>query len=558
MPAWNLLQSNKFFHALCILIIGLYLSPYFIQGDNVAVAVQDNMESNLIWIKLIVESGEAFGQGNGIIEPIMGGVPSEALVMVYNLTLLVFSLFPTFWAYVIIKVLIAFTAYFGMFKLLRENIKNIETEPLILFGTSLCFAVLPFWGLGLNVAYLPFLIAACANIIKARNNWSDWLIVGLAGFLTGMVLVGVFFIFTLFIYAVYKSFFYGKNLRRPVALLSVLTLSYIAANFELFRAQFSSDGFISHRSEFDMSFPVLEIGFERFVHLFFEGQYHSSSMHLLFLPFILIAIILLVRKGMVDWRFLLGLEFLVLTSMFYGFIKWKGLTPLTDPLSAVLPFQLQRFHFLHPPVWFFLFALSAMLVIKNYRFGKILIAVLICIQISWQFNYFESFGRTPKMRYHSFYAPELYAEIDQFIGEDKSSYRVMNIQMHPAIAQYNGFYTLDGYLPSYPLSYKHQFREIIDGELNKAPEIDHYFSIWGSRAYAFVAGYGKDFLQRKKLSGNQSIHSLNYNWNAFKNLGGKYILSPLPIQDDHLELLKSFDHKRSAWKIWLYKPVEEN
>ena len=65
-------------------------------------------------------------------------------------------------------------------------------------------------------------------------------------------------------------------------------------------------------------------------------------------------------------------------------------------------------------------------------------------------------------------------------------YRVASIGIHPAIAQYNGFYTLDTYNNFYPLSYKHEFRKIIEKELEKNKKIRNYFDAWGGRCYFFT------------------------------------------------------------------------
>ena len=104
-----------------------------------------------------------------------------------------------------------------------------------------------------------------------------------------------------------------------------------------------------------------------------------------------------------------------------------------------------------------------------------------------------------------------------------------SIGLHPAIAQYNGFYTLDTYNNFYPLSYKHQFRKIIADELDKNPTLKKYFDEWGGRCYLFVAELGKkyDFKKDSKVK----IHHLQLNTKVFKDIGGKYIFSAVPIMN---------------------------
>jgi hypothetical protein len=75
--------------------------------------------------------------------------------------------------------------------------------------------------------------------------------------------------------------------------------------------------------------------------------------------------------------------------------------------------------------------------------------------------------RKNNITYSQFYSTNLFKNIENFISKDKKTYKVISIGMHPAIAIYNGFYTLDGYSTFYDLKYKYKFRKIIAPELEK-------------------------------------------------------------------------------------------
>jgi hypothetical protein len=153
-----------------------------------------------------------------------------------------------------------------------------------------------------------------------------------------------------------------------------------------------------------------------------------------------------------------------------------------------------------------------------------------------------------------FYATTQFNEIANYIGKPKSSYRVASIGIHPAIAQYNGFYTLDTYNNFYPLSYKHEFRKIIAKELEKSPELKSYFDQWGGRCYLFIAQLGKHYEFKK--NSKVRIKELKLNTRVFKSMGGQYILSAVPIlnaAENKLVFKKAFNQKDSAWKIYLYE-----
>ena len=125
---------------------------------------------------------------------------------------------------------------------------------------------------------------------------------------------------------------------------------------------------------------------------------------------------------------------------------------------------------------------------------------------------------------------------------------------HPAIAQYNGFYTLDSYNNFYPLSYKHEFRKIIEKELEKNKTIRTYFDEWGGRCYLFTDELGKHYMFKK--TSKKKLNDVQFNLEPFKEMGGHISFSAVPIvnaKDNHLVLERVFSSKESIWKIYLYK-----
>jgi len=150
----------------------------------------------------------------------------------------------------------------------------------------------------------------------------------------------------------------------------------------------------------------------------------------------------------------------------------------------------------------------------------------------------------------------LSSEIKNHIGLPQEEYRVASIGIHPAIAQYNGFFTLDTYNNFYPLSYKYEFRKIIEKELEKNKKIRTYFDEWGGRCYIFTNELGKHYMFKK--NSKKSLKNLELNILQFKNMGGRYIFSAVPIDnaaENGLTLEEVFHSDKSAWKIHLYRAI---
>lgn len=188
---------------------------------------------------------------------------------------------------------------------------------------------------------------------------------------------------------------------------------------------------------------------------------------------------------------------------------------------------------------------------RRFVHAALIAQLLVLIPFHEELTY-GAYHHAPSFR--EFYASDQFKQIKRFIGRPTDSYRVASIGLHPAIAQYNGFYTLDTYANIYPLKYKYQFRKIIAKELDKNPALKRYFDEWGSRCYLFVDELGKHYAFKK--STKKKITNLELNTEAFKKMGGQYIFSSVPImnaEQNKLALLKRFSHPQSAWNIYVYE-----
>jgi hypothetical protein len=296
---------------------------------------------------------------------------------------------------------------------------------------------------------------------------------------------------------------------------------------------------------------------------FMYGHNHVKTLHTwIILPVTLLTLLMLMAKR--SWRsepaarlFIMLLALNLLLSVWYAFwfhIAWK---PLKEQFALLTTFNFARFHFLRPMVIYVGFALACLLLWrKGGKWGRLGSKAAIALQVLLLFGFNEEIvyrvEREPSFR--EFYAEEQFRDIEAYIGQPKEAYRVASIGLHPAIAQYNGFYTLDTYNNYYPLSYKHAFREVIAKELKKSPKLKSYFDHWGGRCYLFVAELGQKYDYRKNSA--KQIRHLDLNMDALKQLGGRYIFSALPIRnakDNQLKLLHIFNHERSAWKVYLYE-----
>lgn len=542
-----------------LLILILYLSPLFILQENAHIRVHDNLDSNLAWYKVLAKSGQMFGDVDAVIPQIINGVPRNAFGTEYSIIVWLYALFPTMIAYGLSQALTRVVAFIGMYLLLKKHFLPGDKWGFLQVWVSLAFALTPFWPSGmLSTLGMPLALWAFLNIRNGEGTKKDYLVLTLIPFYASIVLGFFFFLSAMGIFWL-TDVLRGKgwNLRFFLS-IAYMTCIFMLVEYRLVHSFLFSTEPNSRDEYFHATLPlwrVVRLTFKNY----FLGHTHVMTVHGLFiLPAMFIALYFVYYKK--RWKqeklfvFLFGLNFLL--SLWYAFWFYKGWLPVTKKFHFMDTFNFARYHFLRPMVIYAGFALSLRILslqgrswANTAKWFAIAQILLLCL-----FNDEIFYHNKPTVG--EFYAEELFTEIKEHIGDEQKNYRVASIGIHPAISQYNGFYTLDTYNNFYPLSYKHQFRKIIDAELAKNKTIRKYFDQWGGRCYIYTAQLGKKYMIKK--DSKRKLKNLQLNTTAFKEMGGKYILSALPIANSEriqLKLDKVFESKNSAWKIYLYKTL---
>jgi hypothetical protein len=543
---------------IALSIILLYLSPLFILGENAHIRVHDNLDSNLAWYKVLKESGQIFGGVNSTIPQIINGLPRNALGTEFSGIVWLHAIFPTMIAYAISQSITRFFAFVGMYLLLKKHFLYEKKYAVITIGTALAFALTPFWPSGmLSTLGMPLALWAFLNIRNGEKGWKNYLVLALLPLYSSFVLGFFFFLFAMGIFWLTDvlrkkgwnwSFFFSILFMTSVFMLVEYRLVY----------SFIYDDEPNTRDEyFHARLPfwwVTRLTFKNFV----LGHTHVMTVHGLFILLVtILALIVVIWKRL--WQqekvfvFLLALNFVL--SAWYAFWFYKGWLPLTERFHFMDTFNFARFHFLRPLVIYMGFALG-LKIIWDYNTLKNTIPYFILGQIVLLCLFNDEFIYRKKPTVKEFYAEELFQDIEKYIDRPLDSYRVASIGIHPAIAQYNGFYTLDTYNNFYPLTYKYAFREIMVKELAKNKRLRTYYDEWGGRCYIFTDQLGKHYMFKKNSS--ETLKNVQLNMEPFKQLGGEYIFSALPIENAaeiKLELENVFESNTAAWKIYLYKAM---
>ncbi|WP_246206631.1 DUF6044 family protein [Virgibacillus ihumii] len=541
---------------LACLIIAAYLMPYLILGEDTHIRVHDNLDSNIVWYKLLVESGQFFSTGT--LPNVINGLPRSTLASPFDIVVWLYVLFEPITAYTIGQAVMRFAAFFGMYLLLRRWIR----QPWITVGTALGFALLPYWPSGLlSIAGLPLALHIFLNIRK--HGWNvrkyNWVILFLLPFFSSFILTFVFFLGLIGLLWLIDRFRLHKFNWPFFTAIAGMTVLYLAKNYILIYGMFFSDGFTSHRENLNLGHNNLTDTFELFADNFINGHTHDMAVQTyIIIPVIGLAFLVAARHN-IKPRLLTALFlFNAFLSLWYAFWYWEGWRIVKENFMIANTFNFSRIHFLDPMIWYICFALALWILWRHLPFGKVLVSVLMVVQLGILIGLNEEikYSSIDTPTFAEFYSVDLFDDIQEYIGKDQSEYRVVSIAMHPTIAQYNGFFTLDTYNNSFPLSYKQKFRKIIAPELEKNKTLKNYYDTWGSRLYMYVAELGKHYLFTKQS--DEVIDNLEINTSALRKLGGDYVFSALPIenyQENGLSFERSFTAAGSGspWKIYLYK-----
>ncbi len=549
------LPNRCILFGVSILILLLYILPYF--RSDTHILIHDYLDSVHVWTKAEAESLKTSKVADTNIAIFFKGLSPPFKGPIFSLRFWLFYFFNPCAAHVIGQILVRVLAFIGMFLLLKHHFVREKNDDLVVFGVALTFSLLPYYPPAeLGVAGQPLALYAFLNFRNNQQSLKDWSILIFIPFYSSFVLSFLFFIIAVSVLWAYDLIVQRKVNYWFLASIALMGIMYAFVEYRLFCQMFLGSDFVSHRVEFGS----ISDGTGFFESLrnsqdvFLNGQYHAASIHRPFvLPAVFIALAFILVKGLEGRLIFILLSIILITSGIYGVWGWKGLSVLKDNIGVFSSFQFSRFHFLQPLLWYLLFALSLKLMVRQMpRYGKYVALAFICLQVAVLLHKHDAIQERNKPSYKEFYAPDLFSEIKEHIGKPQQDYRVISLGLHPSISQYNGFYTLDGYSTNYPLAYKHEFRKIIAGELEKDNDLRVYFDNWGNRCYAFSAELGHNYLSND----HPVVQHLDFDFEQIKRMGGEYIISSAEIDtvnNNALKLSGVFSNDESHWRIYLYE-----
>ncbi|GAB2519891.1 DUF6044 family protein [Spirosoma aerophilum] len=576
-------KTDKTYLLIAVGLLLLYVFPYVWLGEGAHLTIHDNLDSDFLYLYLLKITNTAFDFDLSTVIPNMmssgpnaassfSGIPRSAFRTGLNLEVLSFYLASPYTAQLINFTLVHGIGFLGMYLLLRKHVLPESHWELTRVGIAFLFALVPCYIVhGASVTGQPLLLYAFLNLLKKQDRGTDWLIIILFPFYSFFVWAGLFICVALGIIGLVSMLQLRQIIWSYIVGLLLLSLLYLGSEWELIYG-FVNQTYISHRVEFDYSrLRSMKLGASLFrsVDLFVWPMFNTGAF---FTPGILAvagvaAWIAYRKKESRSVYRLVGLPILALViclihGLYHYLVVWLGDSSLGLKFRV---FQFDRFYFLLPTLWFLLFGLALRQFRANSVWNRLFLAgqfvLMIVANKEWRINVGKMTGYVTEAEqpsFRAFFAEKQFAQIRNYIGKPQSDYRVICLGMHPSVAQFNGFYTLDSYQNNYPLPYKYAFRKIIAAELAKgSPQMRAYYDAYGCRVYLYTAELGMNY--RFGKTQHPTLNHLQINTNALTSLGGQYVLSAVPIGNaaqNRLHLESIFTNSESYWKVWLYKVVD--
>lgn len=567
------------------LFIGLFIVAaflmYMIVGERSYIAIPDNLDLFVAQYKMMKNTGTFWAHAVDV--PFLNGISRDNLPGEFYLYSILYMILPTYVAYVagyILKIVIALISCL----LLSKDFLPEENPGDIAWICAFAYGILNlFPAFGICFASIPLVIYLLRKIYRlgfTKTVIKYYVLLFFYPVLSYFSYFGMFILGYL-VLAIIWRLIADRKLSMPLCLaLIILAAGFVLFEYRLFGAMLFSDEITIRSTMKDASMSVSEILAESF-DVFKNGMMHADDAHTYFvfpicvIYFVFLNVRYIIRKdlkGMFHDVYNLFAVLLVFNSIVYGIYYSEG---MRNFVAFVLPpltgWQFNRTIFFSPFLWYAsLFIICIRMARKENVILRLcsriipVVAVFVILIGSKHYNdlYDTAYGTLYRIRtghevdrlsYSEFYSSELFDTIKNNIGYNESDWSVA-YGMHPAVLEYNGIATLDGYLGFYSQEYKEQFRKVIAPALERKENTRIYFDDWGARCYLYSGTDDSIVMATRSMTG-VTDRDIYIDSDALKDLGCKYIFSRIDIsnaEEKNLILKGVYEAEGSPYTIYVY------
>ena len=582
--------------ALCILA-----------GDSAQIGIADNLDLFQAQYQMLKNTKTFFAQGAEA--PFLHGVSRDVLPGELSVEALFYALLPSlaaYWTMYFFKVILSMTSFVLLMKelekkgCLREKISGEAVEQmrggnaawnLALLG-GLAYGILNlFPSFGISFASIPLLVWMVLRLEGAEKKQTIWWFTGIFCYplVSYFSYFGIFLLGYLLIAFLWRSIAGSIRAHRgqaDVRLLGaffVLAAGYVLCEYRLFRQMLlGSEATIrdtmvqtslSGKEILQWIWDVLVNG---------VGMHCESAHRFVVLPVCLLYFLILNagylrrREGKGARRDLYNLCVLILlfNSVVYGLYYLEPFRSFVEKLLPPLKgFQFSRTAFFNPFLWYGMFTIALYRLYCRLTahcrkaaaltWGLMGAAILSVLLYGNSYNdllhtaksearKLAGLSKENTLSYGEFYSEDLFREACRQIDYDGEW--AVAYGFHPAVLEYNGISTLDGYLGFYPQSYKEEFRRVIAPALSANEGARRYYDEWGARCYLYSADQPTIVEAVRNYPHPEGEIAIDPD--ALQELGCKYLFSRIRITnatEKELTLLCTCSSEESPYILYVYQ-----
>lgn len=142
MKTWLVERKQEI---LAIALLAIFTAPLFILGGNSHIRIHDNLDSNMTWYRVLLNSGNYLAKtGSNIPQMLDGVAPRDAFDSQFVGIVWLYAIFPTPLAFAFSQLITRVFAFIGMRLWLRDYIIKDPSKKYITLFVALAFALTPF------------------------------------------------------------------------------------------------------------------------------------------------------------------------------------------------------------------------------------------------------------------------------------------------------------------------------------------------------------------------------------------------------------------------------
>ena len=554
---------------------------YMIVGENSYIAIPDNLDLFVAQYKMMKNTGTFFAHGANV--PFLNGISRDNLPGEFYLYSVLFMIFPAYVAYVLgylLKIVIAIVSCLLLAKDMMPEDKPGDIAWICAFAYGI-LNLFPAFGIPFaSIPLVAYLLRRIYTLGLRRETVKYYILLFIYPVVSYFSYFGMFILGYLVLAIIWRLIADKKLSVSLCIALVLLAVGFVVFEYRLFGAMLFSDEVTIRSTMKDASMSFSQIMAEC-MDVFRRGMMHADDAHeyLVFpvctLYFVFLNARYIIRrdfKGMVHDIYNLFAVLLVFNSFVYGIYYSEA---MRNFVAFVLPpltgWQFNRTIFFSPFLWYAsLFVLCIRMARKDNVIFRIIarvlpvMAVFVILLGSGHYNdlYDTAYGtayriktghEVDRLSYGEFYSCRLFDKIKSDIGYDESQWAVA-YGMHPAVLEYNGISTLDGYLGFYSQEYKEKFRKVIAPALERKENTRIYFDDWGARCYLY-SGTDDSIVMATRSYTGVTDNDIYIDTDALADLSCKYIISRIEIgnaTDKGLVLEGTYEEPSSPYRIYVY------